>query len=188
MQTTTPVLSTASLRGLAISMAVVVLVPNAAAASAHLSAVSLAVTHDTDQPSLEARECTPVLGVDPDTLDFGEVPLYQEALREFLLTNEQPDPTCELMIVDIQMESGTDAFAIQDPPYPPILIYPGLPVSICVRFVPTRVGLLTGVIAIGWYDPPNIPPSWGRVRLLGEGVGATGAENSTWGSIKQLFR
>jgi hypothetical protein len=64
--------------------------------------------------------CTPVLGVKPDTLDFGEVPLNHAATLGFIVFDDEPGPSCAIEIFDISLESGGNAFQLENLPSFPV--------------------------------------------------------------------
>jgi PKD repeat protein len=123
-------------------------------------------------PSLGEDPMTPVIGVSPQSLDFGQVPQGNCRDLELVLTNAVEDPTSLLTIVGLIL---APPFSLVDPPSIPFTIPgDGSEVTITVEYCPSILGdqqrsltiqaaraennpLIVPLRGIG--VPPNLPPS-----------------------------
>jgi PKD repeat protein len=109
---------------------------------------------------------TPVLGVDPESLDFGRVCLNEQSELVVELFNANEDPASVVEVTDLAIQG--QSFSLVNPPATPFTLVGGNPAPrtpVTVRFAPTAPGPDTGSFVIT-SDAANSPTS---VALAGVG-------------------
>ncbi len=110
---------------------------------------------------------TPVIGVDPTSLDFGKVCVGQGAELTINLFNDVADPTSVLTISGLQIAPG-DYSLVSPPPLPLTIPGDGTQVPVTIRFAPANPGPVAGTFIIT-ADAPVLPPNPLIVDLAGTG-------------------
>ena len=121
-----------------------------------------------------ATGLTPVLGVDPESLDFGQVCLNEQSDLVVELFNANEDPASELIVSELAIQG--QSFSLVNPPATPFTLIGGNPAPrtpVTVRFAPTVPGPDTGNLVIT-SDAANSPTS---VALAGTGNSAPLCDN-----------
>ncbi len=146
----------------------------------------------------EALECTPVIGVDPDPVAFGSVPVGQVALLDVQLQNNDPNgPPCVMTVTSISVTVGATFFDLVGLPSVPFTVVAGSPFTFQVRFSPPQVGPLNGIVTIESDDaqtpvkevplsgtgvlenqPPECDANGPYIALVGEAVAFDGSDSS----------
>ncbi|MGD8396874.1 MAG: hypothetical protein PVF43_15500, partial [Candidatus Eiseniibacteriota bacterium] len=119
-------------------------------------------------PGDGARQLTPVIAVDPTSLDFGTcVEVGSCADLVIAISNGNSDPGSELVIEDIAFTGS--AFAFPNPPILPATLTGGGPaLNLTVRFCPTDAIQYDEVMSI-LAGPETLPPNPLEVPLTGTG-------------------
>ena len=109
----------------------------------------------TCEPPLCLLPLTPVIGVNPTFLEFGEVCPGQCQEAEVTLRNAAPDPESQLIIIQLEM---TPPFSLVDPPPTPFTIPgDGTLVPLALRYCATGAGPQNGAVTIHASNAPNSP-------------------------------
>ncbi len=106
-----------------------------------------------DPKPLIPQSCTPVIGVSPDPVDFGSVPVGQTALLDVVISDNEGDAGCSIELQNIELTVGSGFFELIGLPAFPASVTVGQPLLIQVRFSPSQTGQLNGVMAVTSDDP-----------------------------------
>ncbi len=101
----------------------------------------------------ESVACTPVIGVDPDPVAFGDVPVGETSTLDVQITDLESDTECGITISSIELTVGSGFFEILGLPTLPQTFPAGVPFTFQVRFAPPQAGQLNGVMTITSDDP-----------------------------------
>ena len=122
-------------------------------------------------PMLAVANPKPIIGVIPDSIDFGEVDIGDSATKGLLITNFNGHT---LEVYSITFEPGSsDAFMISNPPVMPLLIPTTSTHELAIVFTPTVEGEVFGTLTITSNDLAN--PS---VQVNFKGTGAADSQTT----------
>ncbi|MGD8395624.1 MAG: PKD domain-containing protein [Candidatus Eiseniibacteriota bacterium] len=119
-------------------------------------AVSCVTSADIDA-SHPPEPLSPVIGVDPLSLDFGcvDVGTCSESTIEIL--NDVVDPCSELEITGLTITGTGDVTFVSPPPVPVVLPGDGSTLQLTLRCCPTAPGPLSGALRIDSSNAANAP-------------------------------
>ncbi|MGD8394257.1 MAG: PKD domain-containing protein [Candidatus Eiseniibacteriota bacterium] len=112
------------------------------------------------------QDCTPLIAVEPTTLDFGEVPQGTTSTLNLTIENLDPSSSCELEISNFELAGGGGVFTFPNLPGLPFIVQGGSSVILQVVFAPSAPTTYNGTITIESNDATN--PSV-QVTVTGEG-------------------
>lgn len=104
-------------------------------------------SNDEDEPVVEVTlagsALIPMLEIDPDPMELGELPVGCERLDDLTLRNVG---NAELSLSELSYDGV--AFSLPEPPALPLVLPPGRSTTLPVRFAPTTSGDHTGTLTV----------------------------------------